>query len=175
MRDNLVVADASMGDAIFELYKEAVCKVNEGPVRLGWNTEIYPDRTFIQGAVSKGEMLTFYEKDQLVGAAVVNYSVNPEYDLIDWQVKEPKEKISTIHALAIAPAYWGKGYSGRFLQAIIDWCREKGDVANHLDVIDTNTFAEQLYLRCGFHKIKDIEMYYEVVGTRSFAMLEYVF
>lgn len=177
-KENTVVTQnisASEIAVIMDIYTRAVAKVNEGPVRLGWNTAVYPNEEFITTALEEGELCVIKEAGNIIGAAVVNYTVNDEYDLIDWQVPGPKDKISTIHALVIAPEYWGGGYSSLFLQGILDICREKGDIANHLDVIDTNSFAEKLYLNNGFTKIKDISMYYEVVGTRSFAMLEYVF
>ena len=33
---------------IYELYKGAIQKVNQGTVKLGWNIEIYPDLAFIK-------------------------------------------------------------------------------------------------------------------------------
>lgn len=44
-----------------------------------------------------------------------------------------------------------------------------------LDVIDTNDKAMKFYVKAGFEEIDRIEMFYEVVGTRKFWMLEYVF
>ena len=62
-----------------------------------------------------------------------------------------------------------------FLDAVLDFCKKSGDLANHLDVIDTNDKACKLYLNAGFEERDQIQMFYEVVGTRTFTMMEYVF
>lgn len=162
-------------DEIMSVYERAVEAVNRGPVKLGWNTEVYPNREFVQTAIENGWMVTLMDEEKVVGTSVINYNVIPEYDLVPWQVAEPKEKISTIHALAIDPSLWGTGCSEQFVTMILDYCKSQGDIANHMDVIDTNSFAKSLYLKCGFTCVQELDMYYEVVGTRSFSMMEYVF
>lgn len=160
---------------IYELYKGAIQKVNQGTVKLGWNIEIYPDLAFMKEAVAKEQMLIFCEGEKLLACGVVNHSMIPEYEMISWRVSEPKEKIATIHALAADAESWGKGISSKFLQAILEYCRKRGDAALHLDVIDTNFPAERLYLRNGFEKVQEYPMLYESVGNRMFSMMEYVF
>ena len=58
---------------------------------------------------------------------------------------------------------------------IDEYCKQRGELAIHLDVIDTNIPAYKLYTRNGYKEIDCIKMYYEVVGTREFWMLEKVF
>lgn len=168
-------ADASQIDQIFSLYKDVVQGVAKTSVKLGWNTETYPSLEWIKDCVSKNEMLIYCDGETIIGACSVNYSVNDEYKQIDWKVKKPEEKISTIHAFCVHPDFWGKGTSFSFLKEVLQVCKSNGDVANHLDVIDTNDKAVKLYLKAGFTEIDRIEMFYEVVGTRKFWMLEYVF
>ena len=103
-----------------------------------------------------------------------HHNVNPEYDDIDWEIKNPKEKIATIHALAVAPDKQGTKVSYSFLKDIEDHCRKNGNIAVHLDVIDTNIPAYKLYIRNGYTEVACIKMYYEVVGTREFWMMEHV-
>lgn len=172
---NLKIADSSQIDEIFSLYKAVVEGVAKTSVNLGWNIETYPSYEWIADCVSKNELLIFCDEEKIVGACAVNYTVNEEYNLIDWKVKEPAEKISTIHGFCVDPALWGKGTSSAFLKEVIEYCRKNGDAANHLDVIDTNDKAMKLYVKAGFEERDRIEMYYEVVGTRKFWMLEYVF
>lgn len=162
-------------EQIFSLYKEVVMAVEKTPVKLGWNTDSYPSIEWVRECTSKGEMLIYLDDEKIVGACAVNYCVNEEYNLIDWKIKSPAEKISTIHAFCVDPLLWGKGISLSFLKEVIEYCRKNGDAANHLDVIDTNDKAMKLYKKAGFEEIDRIEMFYEVVGTRKFWMLEYVF
>ena len=109
---------------------------------------------------------------RIIAAAVVNHTVIPGYDEIQWEVNAPKEKLATIHALAVVPDKQGDKVSYAFLADIEEYCRSNGDKAIHLDVIDTNIPAYKLYLRNGFKEIACTQMYYEVVGSRDFWMME---
>ena len=171
----LKLADTSQINQILELYKLVIEGVSKTSVNLGWNIDIYPNLKWITECVSRKEMLIFCEGEKIIGACAVNYSVNEEYKLVDWKIKEPENKISTIHAFCVNPEFWGKGISRAFLKEVIAYCRNKGDVANHLDVIDTNDKAMKLYIKAGFEQRDVIEMFYECVGNRKFTMLEYVF
>lgn len=168
-------ADSSQIEKIFSLYKDVVLGVSKTTVNLGWNTDIYPSLEWIVECVSKDEMLIYCEDEKIIGACSVNYTVNDEYKQIDWQIKNPENRISTIHAFCVHPDFWGKGTSFSFLKEVLKICRANGDIANHIDVIDTNEKAEKFYLKAGFKEIDRVEMFYEVVGTRKFWMLEYVF
>lgn len=157
---------------ILDLYKAVIEKVNTTSVRLGWNIEVYPNQTFVHNAIANDEMVILREDDQIVAAAVVNHTVTPEYDNIKWEISGPKDKLATIHALAVAPDKQGSRMSYEFLEDIVGFCRSNGDIAIHLDVIDTNIPAYKLYLRNGFKEIDYTQMYYEVVGDRHFWMME---
>lgn len=159
---------------ILNLYGAVIEKVNTTSIRLGWNLEIYPNASFVNNAVSNGEMCIIRESGRIVAAAVVNHEVNPEYDEISWEIPGPKERVATIHALAVAPDKQGQHVSYDMLSAIADYCRKNGETAIHLDVIDTNIPAYKLYTRNGYKEVDCIKMFYEVVGTRDFWMLELV-
>ena len=159
---------------IMNLYEQVIERVNRTSVRLGWNTDIYPNRSLVDEAISKGEMCILKEDGRIIAAAILNHVVNPEYDKVKWEINGPKERISTIHALAVSPDKQGQRVSYTILRDIEDICRKKGDLAIHLDVIDTNIPAYKLYTRNGYKETDRIKMYYEVVGTRDFWMLEYV-
>lgn len=157
---------------LFEFYKYIIETVNKTQVKLGWNIDIYPDAEFINDSISAGEMCVIRENGRIIAAAVVNHRVNDEYDDIDWSIKEPKEKVATIHTFAVMPDSRGGNVSGRLLNNIAEYCKEQGDLAIHLDVIDTNTPAYNMYMRNGYKEIDCIKMFYESVGIREFWMLE---
>ena len=157
---------------ILDLYRDVIEKVNTTTVRLGWNIEEYPDKSFVHTAISRNEMVILRENERIIAAAVVNHTVIPGYDEIQWEVNAPKEKLATIHALAVVPDKQGDRVSYAFLADIEEFCRSNGDKAIHLDVIDTNIPAYKLYLRNGFKEIACTQMYYEVVGSRDFWMME---
>lgn len=159
---------------IVEFYRNVIDEVNKTKVKLGWNIDIYPDKNFVEEAINNNQMLIIKDGENILAAAVVNHNVNDEYNDINWDMCAEPEKIATIHALATSPECRGIGLSDRFLNEIGDYCKANGDLAIHLDVIDTNTPAYHLYLRNNYKEIDCIEMYYEVVGTRQFWMLEKV-
>lgn len=159
---------------IIDLYKAVIEKVNLTEVRLGWNIDIYPNSAFIESAILHGEMCVIREEGKIVAAAVINHSVNTEYNDIDWKIKGPKDKLATIHALAVLPKKQGSKTGYRILSDIEDYCRKNGDLAIHLDVIDTNIPAYKLYTRNGYNEVNRIKMFYDVVGIREFWMLERV-
>ena len=86
---------------ILALYKDVIDHVNRSSIRLGWNIDIYPDPGFIYHEVDNRTMLIWREDSRIIAAAAADHTVNPEYDSVDWDIKEPKDKISTIHALAL--------------------------------------------------------------------------
>lgn len=159
---------------VLNLYKTVIEHVNKSNIKLGWNIDIYPDRYFVETSIKNQKLCVLRENERIIAVAVVNHTVNKEYDDIDWQIKEPKTKISTIHALAVLPECRGGEYSSKLLSEIEQHCISNGDIAIHLDVIDTNIPAYKLYIRNNYKEIDCIKMYYEVVGTREFRMMEKV-
>ncbi|MCQ2521073.1 MAG: GNAT family N-acetyltransferase [Lachnospiraceae bacterium] len=161
-------------EEIFAFYKDVVAYMNTKGPKIGWNTEKYPDLSFVKQMVRNQELFIVRENEKIICAAAVNYEVNPEYDDIAWTVKGPREKIATIHALAVSPLCRGKNVSDAFLKEIEEYCRESGNLAIHFDVIEGNEPATKLYLRNGYREVAAISMYYEVVGTKEFHMMEKV-
>lgn len=157
---------------IFDFYREVIGYMNNVGPDIGWNIDRYPNLSFVTEMVNNGEMFIEKENDTIICCAAINHNVNPEYDDIEWDVKGPKDKISTIHGLAVLPSYRGKNVSDRFLKDIETFCRDNGDLAIHFDVIDTNIPAYKMYTRNGYKDFGSIEMYYEVVGLRRFYMME---
>lgn len=167
-------ANTSEINEIYAFYKDVVEYMDTYGIKLGWDINEYPNLAFVEEMVQNGYMYVEREGDSIICTAAINHIVNPEYDDIDWQVKGPKEKISTIHALAVSPNHRGKNVSDKFLKDLEDCCRDSGDLAIHFDVIDFNTPAFKLYERNGYINHGSIDMYYEVVGTKQFYMLEKV-
>lgn len=159
---------------LLSFYREVIDAVNKTQVRLGWNIREYPNESFLQEEIEAGQMVILRKDGKIAAAAAVNHLVNEEYHQIAWKIKEPDERIATIHALAVSVTERGGKISGIFLDEIENFCRSRGDLAIHLDVIDTNIPAYKLYQRRGYWEADCIPMYYESVGTRTFWMMEKV-
>ena len=172
----LKIAEASQINQILSLYKKVIDIVAKTfPLSIGWNIDIYPSLKWITESVSKKEMLVFCDDENIVGACSVNYSVHEGFKLVDWKVKEPENKISSIHAFYVNPDFWKTGASIAFLKEVIDYCRKNGDIANHLDVFVTNERAIKLYKKAGFEQREIREMFYESEGIRKCMMMEFMF
>lgn len=170
----MIKAEITEINEIYEFYKDIVEYMNTYGIRLGWDIEKYPNLEFVDEMVRQGHMYIIREGNEIICSAAINHNVNPEYDDIDWEIKGPKDKISSIHALAVSPKCRGKNVSDRFIKEIEEYCKSNGDLAIHFDVIDFNTPAYNLYIRNGYNDLGAIEMYYEVVGTKKFYMMEKV-
>ena len=172
----LKIAEASQINQILSLYKKVIEIVAKTfPLSIGWNIDVYPSLKWITESVSKKEMLVFCEEENIVGACSLNYSVHEGFKLVDWKIKEPENKISSIHAFCVNPDFWRTGASIAFLKEVIDYCRKNGDIANHLDVFVTNERAIKLYKKAGFEQREIREMFYESEGIRKCMMMEFVF
>ena len=171
---HMYIAETKEIQEIYRFYCDVVEYMDTYGIKLGWDIEKYPNLEFVENMVNNQEMLIKRDGDKIICAAAVNHEVNPEYDDIDWEIKGPKDRVSTIHALAVAPTHRTKGVSDDFLKEIEGYCKKNGDTAIHFDVIDFNTPALNLYMRNGYKNHGAIEMYYEVVGTKKFYMIEKV-
>lgn len=165
------LATISQTEEILDLYKTVIDAVNKSNVRLGWNIESYPNRDFIESSIINHELFVVMVDGKVVASAVLNNKMNDEYNEIPWEITD---KPCTIHALATCPEFRGGSVSDAFLNDIEEYAKTKGYKSIHLDVIDTNTPAYHMYIRNGYKEVSRIQMYYEVVGTRLFWMMEKV-
>lgn len=170
----MILAKQQEINEIYEFYKDVVSFMNEKGPQIGWNIQKYPDYSFVEEMVNRKDMFLEREDGKIICAAAINHEMNPEYDDISWEISGPKEQIVTIHALAVAPDCRGQHVSDQFLLDIEEYCRSQGYLAIHFDVIEGNEPAMKLYARNHYQVISVIPMYYEVVGTKEFHMMEKV-
>lgn len=170
----MITANKSDVLEVYKFYEMIVEHMNTKGLRLGWDIDKYPNLEFVKEMIDAGDMALLKDNDKIICAAAINHNVNPEYNDINWEIKGPADKISSIHALAVHPDYRGQNISDQFLLEIEEYCRNNGDLSIHFDVIDFNTPAYNLYMRNGYLDKGKIEMYYEVVGYKQFYMIEKV-
>lgn len=63
---------------------------------------------------------------------------------------ESNRHVLSVHGLAVAPAFQGRGLGGALLRAAADAAREQGARRLTLRVLATNVGARALYEACGF-------------------------
>ena len=104
----MIKANKSEISEVFRFYKMIIDHMNTEGLRIGWDIDKYPDLKFIEEMIENDEMILLKDNNKIICATAVNHNVNPEYDTIDWEIKGPAEKISSIHALAVHPDYRGR-------------------------------------------------------------------
>lgn len=167
-------ANKSDLDAVMELYDSAIDELDNTDIDLKWIKGVYPSREFASSAAEKNELLLYENDGKLIGCAVVNSNAIPEYDLVQWSIDAPSDKIAVIHALAISPTHQHKGAGKAFVSEIIEYCRRIGFLTIRLDVLSRNKPAAGLYEKSGFRYAGPLTMTYPTTGAESFEMFEFV-
>ncbi len=145
-----------------------------------WKWGIHPTRKMIEEAIQHGELLLFsndgHELDAdlkaahpFYGAAIVNTN-HEEGQSVAWTSNAAK----TIHLFAIHPKLAGYHLADQFLDEIIQLAKTQNLASLHLDVIDGNWPAKNLYLRHGFESlgIMDFHAEHDVQDVLTFEFME---
>lgn len=167
---------ASMEDfnEIQELYWNLIELSCNEPSFPGWEKGKHPSDDFIMTSIVQKELYVIRDEEIIKACAVCNCMANDEYEKVQWQVADRGGNLLIIHALAVRYEYRGCGIGNNLLNNILALAKNKGMEAVHLDVIDNNEAAKKFYKNAGFQYICTQNIFYEVVGNRSFEMYEYV-
>ena len=85
----------------------------------------------------------------------------------------PETEVTVIHALAIRPTCWRKGYAKQLVRFAIDYARDHHQKVIRLDVLKGNRNAGKLYAGMGFRYLHTLPMFYEDTGWADFDLYEY--
>ena len=102
-------------DVIEDIHRNNVNNEN-----LGWEKGVYPSDDFIQNSLTKGELYTLTEKDTLYACVILNSEHNEGYDKCTWSITCDSSQVLTPHALAVNPAFQGKGIGKIVVKNILD-------------------------------------------------------
>ena len=78
--------------------------------------------------------------------------------------------VADIHTIAIIATERGSGHGATLLDALVDWCHERGATAFMLEVRADNTVAQSLYRARGFEPIAVRPGYYQPAGIDAIVM-----
>ncbi len=145
-----------------------------------WKWGIHPTEEMIQEAIQQGELLLFFDDQAnldaglkadrpFYGAAIVN-TCHEEGQNVAWSSSNAK----TIHLFAVHPALAGHHLADQFLDEIIESAKAQDLESLHLDVIDGNWPAKNLYVRHGFESlgIMDFHAEHDVQDVLTFEFME---
>lgn len=142
------------------------------PYHPKWQKGIYPEYEYLKAAIRAGELFVAIEDEVILGAMVVNHSVNDGYRDANWHVSAEAHQVTLIHTLGVAVHHMHRGIGKAMVSFAIRQARESGQKAIRLDVIDGNLPARKLYEGLGFRFIQHQTMYYEDTGWCGFDLFE---
>lgn len=140
----------------------------------GWQKGIYPTGGAIEEAIDHGEHYLGEWEGNIVAGVVLDHHATPGYEGGRWKVQAESEKIVIMHSFAVSSAYQGKGFGQDMLKEIIKFCKEKQQKSLRLDVLTGHKKARNVYEKIGFQHCGDVELCYDDMGCREFALYEYV-
>ncbi len=170
---NIRTAETDEKDKIRRFYNHMI-ELNEGTEHdIGWKKDVYPAEDLLTESLQNGELYIGENDGHPVAAMILNGECPPEYDRVQWKVSCSSNEVLAIHVLSVTPEEFGKGYAKDMVRFAVERARQKQCRAIRLDVIEGNEAAAGLYLKEGFEYIEDIQIYYEVTGTKTFRVFEY--
>lgn len=153
-------------------YNQLIDDMANLPYHPMWDKEGHPSDAYLRSAIAGGELLLAECGAEIAGAVIVNHAANEGYRAVAWKVDAADGEFSIIHAFGVSTRFQGRGIGSCMMRYIIDRARAAGEKALRLDLIDFNRPVEKMYLKAGFCKCCEIELYYPEVDWQLFHMYE---
>ena len=175
--DRLAIRKASADDldAVMGFYHAMIDEMQGTDFDILWKHDEHPSNAFLRESVEQGRMLIGIADDGCIACAlVVDHTRAPGYEKVPWQVDAPVEEVGIVHSVATRPAYHGRGFASRLMEAAIQSARDEGLRALQLDTFVTNVRSHGLYGKLGFINHGPWPIYYDDLGTIDLDLFEYV-
>ena len=117
-------------------------------------------------------MYLFMDGQNVAGMTGLTMYQGEEYHGVIWSQRLKDDEVASLHILAVAPEYQGKGVSKRMMEAIISLAMEKGKKAIRLDTLASNIPARHMYKKFGFEYRGKQNLYAENTGWTDFLYYE---
>lgn len=140
-----------------------------------WEYKVYPSELSVREKVSLEQQFVCMDEENIVGAFVLNDDPQGKYENANWTVELVDGEYMICHTLAADPDLQGKGIGKQMVWFCIQYAKEKGYKAIRLDVVPDNIPARQLYEKCGFQYVGDVDLERKIEGIPVFSMYELVF
>ena len=165
-------AKADEWEAVRAFYCEMTSRMGEYAYHPKWVMGVYPNDDYLREACENGQMYLACGEGRILGAMVVNQSLNAGYADAAWITAAKPDEICGIHTLAVMPDALHRGV-GRFLvENAIRVALQKGCRVIRLDVLSGNLPACRLYESAGFQFVERRALFYEDTGLCDFDLYE---
>jgi len=130
----------------------------------------YPDRSFFQEAIGRGQLFVLSVEGQVSGVVVLDERQAPEWASVDWQVQDGAALV--IHAFAISPCVQGRGHGTALLGFCEDYARTRDYAGIRLDAFSENAGALRFYERHGYAYRGEVRFAFKPEGHQQYHCYE---
>ena len=155
-----------------EKYIEVIEHTKDMNIHARWIYGQHPTDAMIQSYIDRQEMYLFMDGQNVAGMTGLTMYQGEEYHGVIWSQRLKDDEVASLHILAVAPEYQGKGVSKRMMEAIISLAMEKGKKAIRLDTLASNIPARHMYKKFGFEYRGKQNLYAENTGWTDFLYYE---
>ena len=155
-----------------EKYIEVIKHTRDMNIHARWVYGQHPTDAMIRDYIDRQEMYLYMDEQNIAGMIAVTMYQGEDYHEILWNQNLKDDEVASLHILAVAPEYQGKGISKNMLEEIISLVKEKGKKALRLDVLASNAPAQRMYERLGFCYRGKQNLYAENTGWTDFLYYE---
>lgn len=137
----------------------------------GWEKGVYPVLAVAEDAFAADCLYAARWEGQIVGTVTLNHVEPSAYADAKWQIWND---VAVVHTLAVHPDHLHHGVGRALMEYAVNWAREQGSRAIHLDTYEKNTPAKRLYERLGFRFCGRIDLGYAAWGREWYDTYELV-
>ena len=137
-----------------------------------WTPGVYPGRESIRRAIESGIQYACLDKDQAIGAFILNEDPQGDYSVGEWRLDLKEGEYLVIHTLAADPDGKGKGIGRFMVEASLEMAAKAGYRAVRIDVVPDNIPAIRLYEKCGFLYAGEKDLKRDIPEIPTFALYE---
>jgi len=112
----------------------------------GW----YPSEEMLRLDIENGHMYLVCQRNETIGAVVLNEQMDDEYAQGCWVCAEPA---AAVHRLCIDPSYQHRGFGRQAMQQAEHLFKEQGFKSVRLDAFSQNPYAIRLYDSLGYNRV----------------------
>ena len=138
----------------------------------GWIKGVYPTQADAEFGLREGNLFVMETEGKLTGSVILNHHPEPAYHSVKWLMDCDEAEYIVIHTLAVHPDFLHKGI-GKLLMGFADQHAKDSRLKSiRLDVYEHNAPAIQLYEKCGYTHIDDVDLGLGRYGLHQFRLYE---
>ena len=151
-----------------EKYIEVIEHTKDMNIHARWIYGQHPTDAMIQSYMDRKEMYLYMDGQNIAGMAAITMYQGEDYHEMMWSQNLKDDEVASLHILAVAPEYQGRGVSKRMMADIISLIKKNGKKAVRLDTLASNIPARHLYEKLGFKYQGRQNLFAENTGWTDF-------